>query len=140
MAARTNPPLPAVHPATFTPWAQLAADAEARLKTEIREALDAYDRATKEAAKVLDVAYSMAAETSGQIRAAAWTEWHKRMDAAARTADDILEPAVSAYEAVVQAAGSAYDAALTEASKSYKADLSRIEGAKAARDSIRAVS
>lgn len=140
MASRQNPPTAPVHPQAFTPWAQLAADAEARLKTEIREALNTYDHATKEAAKVLDVAYSMAAETSGQIRAAAWAEWHKRMDAAARTADDILEPAVSAYEAVVKLAGDAYDAALAEASKSYKADLGRIEGAKSARDSIRAVS
>jgi hypothetical protein len=121
---------PPAHPAQWQPWAPLAAQAEARFKAEIGQALSELSRRTGDAGRILDTAQAMAAESGGQLRAAAWSAFSRNMDAAAVTESAILAPAVAAYDTQVTAAVADYTAAITDAENTYKALMAGVAQAK----------
>lgn len=131
-ASRAAPPSVAGHPMMWAPWDQVVSDAEARMRTEITEALHEIDRAMKAAGKILDVAYAQAAEVSGQLESAAWAAWRKYMDSAGRATDVILNPAVKAYEDAIARAHADFDRTMAAAETAYKSELADASRAQSA--------
>lgn len=136
VATRTPVPPNSEHPTVFIPWEQLAATAATRLRTEIKDALRVMNQRTGAAGTILDTAAASAAESAASLRGAAWAAWQRYMDAADRTENAILGPAVSAYDREIEAAHSAYDAAIKDALANYNVVLADARSAKAAAATI----
>lgn len=131
MAARATVTSPPAHASVYTPWKQLLAKAEARLKVEISAALAELERDSAAAGTLLDTAYSTAAEAAGHLEDAAWAAWHKYMAAADDTRNSILAPATTAYDATIAALHARYEKSLAEAIAAYRTLLSDAQAAEA---------
>lgn len=129
---RTPGSAPTSHPAVYEPWTRLLAAGDARLRTEITDAIRALEADTSTAGQILDRAHTMSAEATGTLEAAAWEAWHKYIAAADALRASIMGPALEAYEQAITDAHKRFEAAVNEARKVY--DTIAADAALAKRD------
>lgn len=128
--ARAAIPPSSGHPAVYQPWAALLAQADTRLKTEITAALRALEAEQGEAGRLLDRAYTSAAEAAGALEAAGYAALEKYLRDAEETRARIVGPAVELYDRLIAAAHDRYTAALDDARKTYQTIRADAEQAK----------
>ena len=132
VAAARTPPTPAqVTAAAWQPWAQNVTAAQGQFRTEIQSALRDLREREDLASKILDTAEQDAAAFTTPLIASAYARLQRDLDAAARTADDILGPARAAYDSAIAAAHAAYDKQLTQAEVVYRGRVADADRAKA---------
>lgn len=122
--ARGTPPPAVGHPSLWQPWQAVITHAEARMRTEIQEALKEYDQAVTRAGHALDVAYTIASTEAGRLEDAAWAAWEKTMAQAGQVADRVLGPAVREYQGALERAHTMFDKAMSSAEAAYKQTVS----------------
>jgi ElaB/YqjD/DUF883 family membrane-anchored ribosome-binding protein len=125
-----HPGSPPTH-ATWTPWAPTQREADARLKTEIDSALAELTALVKEADHILDSTYTLADQRAAKLQAEAWAAFKRFMDAAEKTWDGLVTPALAAYDDRLQRAHERYATALGQAESTHRQLLADAQRAQA---------
>jgi hypothetical protein len=108
----------------YHPWVQVLAEAESRLKTEVRNALHQMTKTVTDAGRLLDAARAIASEQAKGQETAAWVAFNTHMEVAKHLYDGVMAPALRAYTDAVTAA---HDRLNTELKPAY-ADYKKITG------------
>lgn len=130
-ATRSTSTVPAPHPATYAPWANLLKAADSRYKTEITAAIRELETTAATAGQILDSQYATATEAATALESAAWAQWRKLMAAADDTRNAILKAATAAYDQAIDYGHAQYALALADAERTYKLILEDANRAKA---------
>lgn len=91
-----------------------------------------------QAAVILDTTSAYAAEAAGTLEAAGWAAWHKYMEAADTTRNQILNAARTGYDQAITYAHDQYAAALADAEKTFTSMMNDAGRAKADAEKITA--
>lgn len=118
--------------ATWTPWAPLQKEADARLKTELDAALAELNARANDAAQILDRATTLADRQSEQLQAQAYALFKRYSDMADKAWESIMGPALAAYDDRITQARSRYDQLLNQAESIHSAMVS--DAARASND------
>lgn len=111
---------PAAAAPVWQPWAEVLANAQSRLKTEVQNQLRTFNHTVTEAGRLLDAARTIANEQSRQLEAAAWAAWNRYMAEARELHNTVMQPAVSAYTDAVAAAHTRLRSELGKVDDQYK--------------------